>query len=110
VANGQLAPVTVDGPPDDAQCVPRKTTGGCGSLWDALRYEKTLELAGIEGAISWWDARGWGTLQEGTLVHFPVPGREIDNLGIANYTFGGGGEGSAPAPQYHRCPVALARC
>jgi hypothetical protein len=110
VANGQLAPVTVDGPPDDAQCVPRKTTGGCGSLWDALRYEKTLELAGIEGAISWWDARGWGTLQEGTLVHVPVPGREIDNLGIANYTFGGGGEGSAPAPQYHRCPVALARC
>jgi hypothetical protein len=112
VANGEIAPVTVAGPPDDAQCVPRKVAGGCGSLWDALVHEKNVEMTGIEGAVSWWDARGWGHLQQGTLVHFPVAGREIDNLGIPQYTFGGSGEGSAPAPQYNRCPtgVTLARC
>jgi hypothetical protein len=110
VANGELPPVTIDGPPDDAACVPKKMAGGCGSLWDALVYEKNLELAGVEGAVSWWDARGWGTLQEGTPVHFPIRGTELDNLGVPNYTFGGTQGGGAPAPQYNRCPVALARC
>jgi hypothetical protein len=109
-ANGELPPVTIDGPPDDPACVPKKMTGGCGSLWDALVYEKNLELAGVEGAVSWWDARGWGTLQEGTPVHFPVRGTELENLGVPNYTFGGNQGGGAPPPQYNRCPVALARC
>jgi hypothetical protein len=84
--------------------------GGCGSLWDALVYEKNLEMAGVEGALLWWDARGWGTLQEGTPMHFPVPGEELENLGLPNYTFGGIAGGGAPAPQYNRCPVALPRC
>jgi len=109
-ANGELPPVTLDGPPDDPACVPRKMAGGCGSLWDAFVYEKNLELAGVEGAVSWWDARGWGTLQEGTPVHFPVPGTELENLGVPNYTFGGNQGGGAPVPQYNRCPVALPRC
>lgn len=110
VANGELPPVTIDGPPDDAACVPKKMAGGCGSLWDALVYEKNLELAGVEGAVSWWDARGWGTLQEGTPVHFPVRGTELENLGVPNYTFGGIAGSGAPVPQYNRCPVALPRC
>jgi hypothetical protein len=111
VANGELAPVSVDGPPDDAACVPRKVTGECGSLWDALMHERSLENMGIEGTIMWWDARGLGRLMEGTPVHFPVSGIEIENLGLPLYTFGGvGGQGAAPAPQYHRCPVDLPRC
>jgi hypothetical protein len=111
VANGQLPPVTVAGPPDNGSCVPRKINGACGSLWDALIHERQLENMGIEGTIMWWDFRGLGRLQEGTLVHFPVSGIEMENLGLPVYTFGGvGGEGSAPAPQYHRCPVALQRC
>jgi len=110
VANGQLPPVTLDGPPDDPLCVPKQMAGGCGSLWDALVYEKNVEMAGVEGALAWWDARGWGTLQEGTPVHFPVPGEELENLGLPNYTFGGIAGGGAPAPQYNRCPVALPRC
>ena len=111
VANGQLPPVTVDGPPDDAACVPRKVTGECGSLWDALMHERNLENMGIEGTIMWWDARGLNRLMEGTLLHFPVSGIEIENLGLPLYTFGGvGGQGAAPAPQYHRCPVNLPRC
>jgi hypothetical protein len=111
VANGQLPPVTIDGPPNDANCVPRKVTGECGSLWDALMHERQLENMGLEGTIMWWDARGLGRLKEGTLVHFPVSGIELENLGLAVYSFGGvGGPGAAPPPQYHRCPVALPRC
>ncbi|UCC73723.1 MAG: hypothetical protein JSV86_03950 [Gemmatimonadota bacterium] len=109
-ASGELPPVTVDGPPDDPNCVPKQMAGGCGSLWDALVYEKNLEVAAREGAVSWWDGRGWGTLQQGSLIHFPVRGAELENMGVPQYTFGGTGEGAAPAPQYNRCPVALPRC
>jgi hypothetical protein len=111
VANGQLPPVTLEGPPDNAACVPRKNSGACGSLWDALIHERQLENMGIEGSIMWWDFRGLGRLQEGTLLHFPVSGIEMENLGLPVYTFGGvGGEGAAPPPQYHRCPASLPRC
>jgi hypothetical protein len=59
----------------------------------------------------WWDFRGISRLQEGTLIHFPVSGIEMENLGLSVYTFGGvGGEGAAPPPQYGRCPVSLPRC
>jgi hypothetical protein len=113
VANGELPPVTIDGPPEGANCVPKKVTGACGSLWDALQHERNMELAVTDGAMMWWHARGVGTLQEGTLIHFPVNGLELENLGLPIYTYGGAGNpGSAPAPQYHRCPPGstLARC
>lgn len=109
-ANGQLPAVTVDGPPDEAGCVPRKIAGGCGSLWDALRYEKNIEGMGVTGVIAFFDARGWGALPQGTPLHFPVPGAELATLRLPNYTFGGSGAGSAPAPTPEACPVALARC
>jgi hypothetical protein len=111
VANGQLPPVTIEGPPPGAACVPRKHNGDCGSLWDALIHERQLENMGIEGSIMWWDFRGLGRLAEGTLLHFPISGIELENLGLPVYSFGGvGGPGAAPAPQYHRCPVNLPRC
>ena len=112
VANGQLPPVTVDGPPDEPGCVPRKESGACGSLWDALRYEKSIEGVGVSGVVAFFDARGWQTLPENTLIHLPIPGRELATLRLPLYTFGGpGGEGSAPPPNPEHCPVSgLARC
>ena len=111
VANGQLPPVTIAGPPDEAGCVPRKLNGQCGSLWDALRHEKKMENLGVSGVIAFFDARGWQTLVENSIVQLPVPGSELANLLLQNYTFGGpGGASSAPAPDPERCPVALARC
>jgi hypothetical protein len=109
-ANGQLPDVTIDGPPDEVGCVPRKFNGDCGSLWDALRYEKGIEGIGVSGVIAFMDARGWQSLPENTPVHFPVPGAELQVLLRPLYTFGGGGTGSAPAPNPEACPVALARC
>ncbi len=110
INNGQLEPVTVDGPPDNAACVPRKLNGGCGSLWDALRYEFNVEMAGIEGSVSWFNARGWGALQELSPLSLPVPSSELEILGLPLYTFGGSNPGSAPAPHPEVCPVSLARC
>ena len=111
VANGELPPVTIDGPPDVAGCVPRKLNGQCGSLWDALRYEKRIEGVGVSGVIGFFDARGWQALAENSITQLPVPGRELGTLQLPLYTFGGpGGEGSAPAPDMERCPVALPRC
>lgn len=110
IANGQLPPVTVDGPPDTPGCVPRKLNGACGSLWDALRYEKGIEGLGVTGVIRYLDARGWQMLPENSFIHLPVPGRELGVLLQPLYTFGGGGEGSAPAPSPETCPIALPRC
>ena len=113
VANGELPPVDINGPPDSNSCVPQKLDGTCGSLWDALRYEKKMEGLGVTGVIAFFDARGWGELPEFTPVHFPVPGRELENFEMPNYTFGGpGGTAAAPAPRPERCPagVTLPRC
>jgi hypothetical protein len=111
VANGQLPPVTIDGPPQEAGCVPRKLNGNCGSLWDALRYEKRIEGLGVDGVTAFFDARGWQTLPENTVIQLPVPGRELAVLQRPLYSYGGpGAAGSAPVPDPERCPVALARC
>lgn len=111
VANGELPPVTVDGPPDAPGCVPRQLDGSCGSLWDALRYEKRIEGLGVTGVIAYFDARGWQELPEHSILHLPIPGTELAVLRRPLYSYGGpGGEGSAPAPDPERCPVALARC
>src|SRR5678815_1568191 len=87
-ANGKLPAVTIDGPPDVAGCVPRKTTGACGSLWDALRYEKRIEGAGVDGQVAYLDARGWNTLTENSFVMFPIPGRELEIQQMPIYTYG----------------------
>ena len=109
--NGQLPPVTIDGPPIAPGCVPRKLNGTCGSLWDALRYEKGIELFGLNGMVPFLDARGWQSMPADTPTQFPIPGRELSTLRQPLYTFGGiGGASATPAPDVERCPVALNRC
>jgi hypothetical protein len=116
VANGELDPVTVDGPPDVPGCVPRKIRPGpmqgqCGSLWDALRYEKRVEGAGVDQTTAFLDARGWQSLPVGTPVQFPVPALELQLRQQPIYSYGGeGAPFGAPVPDDEQCPVALARC
>jgi hypothetical protein len=111
VTNGELPPVDIDGVPGTApDCTPRKLSGACGSLWDALWYEKRIETMGLEGGPAFYDARGWGFLVQGTPIHFPVPQRDAQLLQIQNYTFGGSQPDAAPAPDWEKCPVALPRC
>jgi hypothetical protein len=91
-----LPAVTVAGPPNDRACVPKRDDGSCGDLFDALQYEKRIDLFPTEAIIAFADARGWGKLISGTPLHFPVHGRELELLGFPYYTIGGGGAGSAP--------------
>lgn len=92
VAEGELPPVTVDGVPQSADCVPRWDGVTCGTLWEALMYEKRLQNAAAAAGVAYFDARGWGILVPGTQLHFPVPARELEILGLPFYRFGGIGD------------------
>ena len=94
------APVPHSEPGAD-DCVPRTLSGECGDIWDALFYEKDIELMALRSQRAWYDQRRSGTLLCGTVEHFPVPARELQAAPIQElYTFGGAGreEGTASAP------------
>jgi hypothetical protein len=59
--------------PGGARCVPRRADGSCGDLWDALAYEKRIELFHYGAFTEFLDDRGWGDLVPGTFVDFPAP-------------------------------------
>jgi hypothetical protein len=105
-----LPPVTAAGVPQSADCVPRTDAGACGDLLVALRYERMLELIGLDTVRGHTDARGFGMLIEGTLVHFPVLSNDMQAMGLyekfggTSYTFGGVG---APGGATYN-PVTLA--
>ncbi len=95
-----LPPVTLQGAPNSApglnDCVPKTDAGQCGDLLVALWYERMIELAGIEATRGWRDNRGFGLMQDQSWLQLPIPGNELDQLGLPLYTFGGpGGESSA---------------
>jgi hypothetical protein len=93
---GELPPVTAAGTGSLPTCVPRKENGACGDLMDAMLYEKRVELHAIEAILHWADWRAFGKLPRGSLMQFPVHGRELQTLGLPVYTFGGSLPGSAP--------------
>jgi hypothetical protein len=86
-----LPPVTTAGVPVSGDCVPRTDAGQCGDLLVALRYERMLELANTDPFRGYADGRGFGLLPDGSWLHQPVPGDELEVLGLPEYTFGGVG-------------------
>lgn len=95
---GGLPPATVDGVVGQARCVPRTHRGQCGDLLYTLAYEKALHSVYLSQGSIYYDARGFGTLREGTFLHLPVPARDLMSLQMEAYTFGGvGGVAAAPA-------------
>lgn len=99
-----LRPVDANGPPAGRDCVPRREDGSCGTLFDAIQYEKRIELFPLTADINYYDARGWGRLLPGTPIHIPVVGRELVTRGFEWYTFGGSEDrtNSAVLPNAHR--------
>lgn len=94
VPNGELNPATA------ADAVGSSTDAhshlDSASLWAKMKYEKRIETFQTSAGLAYFDDRGWGDLVSGTPVHFPVPGAELETLGLDNYTFGGvGGDGGA---------------
>ncbi|HYC50893.1 MAG TPA: hypothetical protein VEB19_07295 [Gemmatimonadaceae bacterium] len=79
-----------------AACVPRsfRDPSQCGTIMDALLWEKRLENSGVESTINWADWRRFGMLREGSLISLPIHGRELVALGLPYYTYGGNTPGS----------------
>lgn len=99
VPNGELPPVTADGVPEAADCVPKTSTGACGDLLYAIHYERLMEDGWLDSNIGWQDRRGFGTLSEGAWLSIPVPARELETVGLPVYNLGGiGGQHAAAAP------------
>ena len=78
-ANGLLAFTDPAGVAPGANgCVPKLPNGNCGSLLEAMKYEKRMETQ-LTGYMQWFlDSRGWGDLVQGTALHWPVPNQEMD--------------------------------
>jgi hypothetical protein len=99
VANGELPPATA-ATPVGSVADGRWTNTQIhinGSLWGYLMHEFKMETMATAGALAYATDRGWGDLVQGTPLHYPVPGAELETLALDNYTFGGvGGDGGAP--------------
>jgi hypothetical protein len=87
------APAQPGGGPNS--CVPRTPTGPggtveCGTLLEAMKWEKRMETL-FTGYAQWlFDSRGWGDLPVGSPLMYPVPYQEMDarNLPIYNSIVG----------------------
>ena len=96
--NGAPCPAVVDGNGGRRLC----------DLMDHLIYEKRLETWNTNTGGAYFDRRRWGLpantgshhrgLVEGTPVHYPVPGEELEVLELPTYTFGGVGSEGVPGP------------
>ena len=69
--------------PGGSACVPRVpqppdyTSTACGTVFEAMKWEKRVETS-FTGYAQWFlDARGWGDLVEGTVLEWPVPWEEL---------------------------------
>lgn len=74
-ARGQLADLPIDA---------SKT-----EVLNAIFYERDVELISQGFMIGFYDMRRRDMLQTGTFLHYPVPGKELETLGLPIYTFGG---------------------
>jgi len=81
------APPGVTGP----ACVPRsyRDPKQCGTIMDALLWERRLELGDIETDVIWEDWRRFGMLRPGNMISLPIHSRELFALQLPYYTFGG---------------------
>jgi hypothetical protein len=97
VAKGNLPALSAtmtatDQVPGGGACVPRVpdattnfTSAKCGTLFEALKWEKRMELAFLQYGAWYFDSRGWGDLAQGTPLEWPVPYQEMDTRSAALY-------------------------
>ena len=101
-ANGLPAITALDATspvPGGSACVPKVPVGptfntvACGTMMEALKWEKRNEEA-YTGFIQWFlDGRGWGDLPSATPLYWPVPYQDLQARGrsLAQiYSTGGG--------------------
>lgn len=59
------------------------------AVFNAIFYERTIELPLTGMGIEFFDMRRRGLLQGGSLLHFPVPAQQLEVMQIPFYTYGG---------------------
>lgn len=55
----------------------------------AIHYERMVELGLNSPGLSFYEMRKEDLLQEGTLLHFPIPGKALQSIPAEYYTYGG---------------------
>jgi hypothetical protein len=84
-------------------CVPKAPIGAgntlvCGTLWEALKYEKRIETAYTAYTPWYLDERGWGDLPENTALFWAIPYQELQARGRPISALYGAGVGVGNAP------------
>jgi hypothetical protein len=94
-----LPAATAAGIPNTPGCVPKMPDGSCGSLFEALKWEKRVEVWEHYLGDWYFDSRGWNDLMVGAPLSLPVPAQDLLSVGEELYTFGGvGGRCAAGTP------------
>ena len=81
--------------PGGQGCVPRVpqppsfTTTACGTIFEAMKWEKRMETAYTTYGAWFFDSRGWGDLPQDTALEWPVPYQELDARVKPLYDLGG---------------------
>jgi hypothetical protein len=90
--------------PGGAACVPKVpaapafNAATCGTLWEALKYEKRMETAYMIWLGWYFDGRRWGDLAKGTPLFLPVPYQDWLARGKDQAAIYDTGEGLLSAP------------
>jgi hypothetical protein len=88
--------------PGGGDCVPKVPVGpafntvACGTLFDAIKYEKRMETAFQHYGAWYFDGRGWNDLAEGTPLHWAPPYQDLQARGYTGtqiYSVGTGTTG-----------------
>ena len=58
-------------------------------MLEAIFYERDVELIQTGYGIAFFDMRRRDMLQPGTMLHFPIPAKELMVMQMPLYTFGG---------------------
>lgn len=64
------------------------------AIADAIHYERMVEMLLDAPGLTFFEMRKENLLQQGTLLHFPVPGSALESIPADYYTYGGN-EGEA---------------
>jgi hypothetical protein len=69
--------------------LPDVTTNDKDELLRIIYEEKTIECLQTGEGIEFFDMRRKDMLQEGTPLHLPIPGQQLEVMQMEYYTFGG---------------------
>jgi hypothetical protein len=112
-----LAAMASDNTTPAADCVPRIPTGvaygtagatlTCGTLWEALKYEKRIETAYTHHSAWFLDGRGWGDLPKDTPLYWATPYQDLQARGKALNALYGTGPNTNPSNAPGSAPTTV---